>query len=145
MNNYVSPFSERYPSKAMQYLFSPDKKFRTWRLLWIALAEAEMELGLPITQEQIDELKAHAEDIDYEAAMQTRQEVRENLLEQLAAKRAGAPAAEVTALAGVPADSRPVLMAVAAKNGVVGEHFGHAREFLVYEASPKGVRLISLI
>ena len=81
-------------------------------------------------------------DIDYEAAMQTRQEVRENLLEQLAAKRAGAPAAEVTALAGVPADSRPVLMAVAAKNGVVGEHFGHAREFLVYEASPKGVRLM---
>ena len=81
-------------------------------------------------------------DIDYEAAMQTRQEVRENLLEQLAAKRAGAPAAEVTAMAGVPADSRPVLMAVAAKNGVVGEHFGHAREFLVYEASPKGVRLM---
>ena len=81
-------------------------------------------------------------DIDYEAAMQTRQEVRENLLEQLAAKRAGAPAAEVTALAGVPADSRPVLMAVAAKNGVVGEHCGHAREFLVYEASPKGVRLM---
>ena len=81
-------------------------------------------------------------DIDYEAAIQTRQEVRENLLEQLAAKRAGAPAAEVTALAGVPADSRPVLMAVAAKNGVVGEHFGHAREFLVYEASPKGVRLM---
>lgn len=81
-------------------------------------------------------------DIDYEAAMQTRQEVRENLLEQLAAKRAGPPAAEVTALAGVPADSRPVLMAVAAKNGVVGEHFGHAREFLVYEASPKGVRLM---
>jgi adenylosuccinate lyase len=56
MKNYVSPFSERYPSEAMQYLFSPDKKFRTWRQLWIALAEAEMELGLPITQEQVTQL-----------------------------------------------------------------------------------------
>jgi nitrogen fixation protein NifB len=71
--------------------------------------------------------------------MQTRQEVRENLLEQLAAKRAGGAPARP---AGVAADSRPVLMAVAAKNGVVSEHFGHAREFLVYEASPTGVRLM---
>jgi nitrogen fixation protein NifB len=77
--------------------------------------------------------------VDYEAAMQTRQEVRENLLEQLAAKRAGGAPARP---AGVAADSRPVLMAVAAKNGVVSEHFGHAREFLVYEASPTGVRLM---
>ena len=77
--------------------------------------------------------------VDYEAAMQTRQEVRENLLEQLAAKRAGGAPDRP---AGVAADSRPVLMAVAAKNGVVSEHFGHAREFLVYEASPTGVRLM---
>ena len=53
-DRYVSPLSERYASKEMQYIFSPDMKFRTWRKLWIALAETEAELGLPITQEQID-------------------------------------------------------------------------------------------
>ena len=53
---YESPLSERYADKQMKYLFSPDMKFRTWRRLWIALAQAEMELGLPITQEQINEL-----------------------------------------------------------------------------------------
>ena len=67
-DRYVSPLSERYASKEMQYVFSPDKKFKTWRRLWIALAETEKELGLSITQEQIDELKAHAEDINYEVA-----------------------------------------------------------------------------
>ena len=60
-DRYVSPLSERYASKEMQYIFSPDMKFRTWRKLWIALAETEKELGLNITQEQIDELKAHAD------------------------------------------------------------------------------------
>ena len=64
-NKYVSPLSERYASREMQYIFSPDKKFKTWRKLWIALAETERELGLSITQEQIDELKAHAEEINY--------------------------------------------------------------------------------
>ena len=67
-DRYVSPLSERYASKEMQYIFSPDKKFRTWRKLWIALAETEKELGLPITQEQIDELKAHQDDINYDVA-----------------------------------------------------------------------------
>ncbi len=57
-DRYVSPLSERYASKEMQYIFSPDRKFRTWRRLWIALAETEKELGLNITEEQIDELKA---------------------------------------------------------------------------------------
>ena len=65
-DTYESPLSSRYADKEMKYLFSPDKKFRTWRKLWIALAESEMELGLPITQEQIDELKAHADDINYD-------------------------------------------------------------------------------
>ena len=65
-NNYESPFSARYASKEMQYIFSQDKKFKTWRLLWIALAKAEMKLGLPITEEQIDELVAHKDDINYE-------------------------------------------------------------------------------
>ena len=60
-DRYTSPLSERYASKEMQYIFSPDKKFRTWRKLWIALAETEKELGLDITEEQIEELKAHAD------------------------------------------------------------------------------------
>ncbi len=80
MKNYVSPFSERYPSEAMQYLFSPDKKFRTWRQLWIALAEAEMELGLPITQEQIAQLKSHAEDINYDVAKEQETLVRHDVM-----------------------------------------------------------------
>ena len=71
-DRYQSPLSERYASKEMQYIFSPDMKFTTWRKLWIALAETEMELGLSqngkpvITQEQIDEMKAHVDDINYE-------------------------------------------------------------------------------
>ena len=67
-DRYQSPLSERYASREMQYIFSPEKKFRTWRKLWIALAETEKELGLPITDEQIEELKAHAEDINFEEA-----------------------------------------------------------------------------
>jgi adenylosuccinate lyase len=67
-DTYESPLNSRYASKEMQYIFSPDKKFRTWRLLWIALAEAEKELGLDITDEQIADLKAHKDDIDYEDA-----------------------------------------------------------------------------
>ena len=63
-DRYVSPLSERYASREMQYIFSPDMKFRTWRKLWIALAETEKELGLDITQEQIDELKSHQDDIN---------------------------------------------------------------------------------
>ena len=65
-DRYVSPLSERYASREMQAVFSPDAKFKTWRRLWIALAETEKELGLPITDEQIEELKSHAEDINYE-------------------------------------------------------------------------------
>lgn len=67
-DRYQTPLAERYASKEMQYIFSPDMKFKTWRKLWIALAETEAELGLPITQEQIDELKAHQDDINYEDA-----------------------------------------------------------------------------
>ena len=74
-NTYESPLSARYADAEMKFLFSPDKKFRTWRRLWIALAEAEMELGLPITQEQIDEMKQHADDINYDVA-----EVREKIV-----------------------------------------------------------------
>jgi len=86
-DKYVSPLSERYASKEMQYIFSPDKKFKTWRKLWIALAEAENELGLKngqgglaVTQEQIDELKAHAEDINYEVAKERERLVRHDVM-----------------------------------------------------------------
>ena len=85
-DKYVSPLSERYASKEMQYIFSPDMKFRTWRKLWIALAETEMELGLSqdgkptITQEMIDELKSHAEDINYEVAKAREAQVRHDVM-----------------------------------------------------------------
>ena len=79
-DRYVSPLSERYASPAMQEIFSPDRKFRTWRRLWIALAEAERELGLPITEEQIEELRAHAADINYEDAQRREKEVRHDVM-----------------------------------------------------------------
>ena len=79
-DRYVSPLSERYASKEMQYIFSPDMKFRTWRKLWIALAETEKELGLPITDEQIEELKSHAEDINYEVAKEREKLVRHDVM-----------------------------------------------------------------
>ena len=78
--NYTSPLSERYPSKEMKYIFSSEKKFRTWRKLWIALAEAEKELGLEITQEQIDELRANADDINYDVAKAREKEVRHDVM-----------------------------------------------------------------
>ncbi len=77
---YESPLSSRYADKEMKYLFSPDKKFRTWRKLWIALAESEYELGLNITQEQIEELKAYADDINYEVAEEREKLVRHDVM-----------------------------------------------------------------
>ena len=77
---YVSPLSQRYASKEMQYIFSQDKKFKTWRKLWIALAEAEKELGLNITDEQIEELRTHTEDINYEDARRREAEVRHDVM-----------------------------------------------------------------
>ena len=79
-DRYQSPLSERYASKEMQYVFSPDKKFRTWRRLWIALAETEKELGLPITEEQIEELRAHADDINYDVAKEREKIVRHDVM-----------------------------------------------------------------
>ena len=85
-DRYTSPLSERYASREMQFIFSQDKKFRTWRKLWIALAETEMELGLSengkpvITQEMIDELKSHAEDINYDVAKEREKQVRHDVM-----------------------------------------------------------------
>ena len=103
MNNdtYVSPLSQRYASKEMQYIFSPDKKFRTWRRLWIALAEAENELGLlgedgepAVTREQIDELKAHMDDINYDVAVQREKEVRHDVMSHVYAYGVQCPKAK---------------------------------------------------
>ncbi|MBP5453924.1 MAG: adenylosuccinate lyase, partial [Lachnospiraceae bacterium] len=85
-SKYISPFSERYASSEMQYIFSQDKKFSTWRKLWIALAETEMELGLSqdgkpvITQEMIDEMKAHVDDINYDVAKEREKQVRHDVM-----------------------------------------------------------------
>lgn len=92
--NYSSPLSERYPSPEMKYLFSLEKKFRTWRKLWIALAETEKELGLDITDEQIAELKAAAEDIDYEAAKEREKIVRHDVMSHVYAYGLKCPAAK---------------------------------------------------
>ncbi len=80
MDNYVSPLCERYAGKRMKYIFSPDFKFGTWRRLWIALAEAEKELGIPISDAQIDEMKAHIDDIDYDFAKAREREVRHDVM-----------------------------------------------------------------
>lgn len=93
-DRYVSPLSERYASREMQYIFSPDKKFRTWRKLWIALAETEKELGLNITEEQIEELKAHAEDINYDVAKEREKQVRHDVMSHVYAYGVQCPKAK---------------------------------------------------
>ncbi|MCD8211498.1 MAG: adenylosuccinate lyase [Oscillospiraceae bacterium] len=79
-DRYESPLSSRYASREMQYIFSADKKFSTWRKLWVALARAEMELGLPVTQEQVDQLEAHVNDIDYDRAAEHEKELRHDVM-----------------------------------------------------------------
>ena len=93
-DRYQSPLSERYASREMQYIFSPDMKFRTWRKLWIALAETEKELGLNITQEQIDELKTHAEDINYDVAKEREKIVRHDVMSHVYAYGVQCPTAK---------------------------------------------------
>ncbi len=92
--NYRSPLSERYPSKEMQYLFSPEKKFRTWRKLWIALAESEKELGLDITQEQIDSLIRFKDDINFDVAKAREKEVRHDVMSHVYAYGVQCPEAK---------------------------------------------------
>ena len=79
-DSYESPFCTRYASKEMQYIFSADKKFTTWRKLWVALARAEMKLGLPVTQEQVDELEANVDNIDYAVAAEREKLVRHDVM-----------------------------------------------------------------
>ena len=91
---YESPLNSRYASREMKYIFSPDFKFRTWRKLWIALAESEQELGLPITDEQIAELKAHADDINYDDAEAREREVRHDVMSHVYAYGVQCPKAK---------------------------------------------------
>ena len=93
-DRYVSPLSERYASKEMQYIFSPDMKFRTWRKLWIALAETEKELGLSITDEQIEELKANAENINYDVAKEREKVCRHDVMSHVYAYGVQCPKAK---------------------------------------------------
>ena len=93
-DRYTSPLSERYASKEMQYIFSPEKKFRTWRRLWIALAETEKELGLDITDEQIEELKAHKDDINFEVAKEREKLVRHDVMSHVYAYGVQCPKAK---------------------------------------------------
>ena len=93
-DTYESPLSSRYADASMKYLFSPDKKFRTWRRLWIALAEAEKELGLAVSQEQIDEMKAHQDDINYDVAEAREKVVRHDVMSHVYAFGVQCPKAE---------------------------------------------------
>uniref|UniRef100_I5AUL7 Adenylosuccinate lyase n=1 Tax=Eubacterium cellulosolvens (strain ATCC 43171 / JCM 9499 / 6) TaxID=633697 RepID=I5AUL7_EUBC6 len=93
-DRYSSPLSERYASKEMQYIFSQDFKFSTWRKLWIALAQTEMELGLPIPQEQIDEMKEHIYDINYDVAVAREKEVRHDVMSHVYAYGVQCPKAK---------------------------------------------------
>ena len=93
-DRYTSPLSERYASKEMQYIFSPEKKFRTWRRLWIALAETQKELGLDITQEQIDELISHKDDINFEVAKEREKVVRHDVMSHVYAYGVQCPKAK---------------------------------------------------
>ena len=93
-DSYESPLNSRYASKEMKYIFSPDKKFKTWRRLWVALAEAEMELGLAVTPEQVAELKEHMDDINYEVAEEREKEVRHDVMSHVYAYGVQCPKAK---------------------------------------------------
>ncbi len=93
-DKYVSPLSERYASREMQYIFSPDMKFKTWRRLWVALAEAEHELGLPVMKEQIEELRAHQDDINYDVAKEREKLVRHDVMSHVYAYGVQCPGAK---------------------------------------------------
>ena len=93
-DKYVSPFETRYASDEMQAIFSPQNKFRTWRRLWVALARAEMQQGLPITQPQIDELEAHIDDIHYDVAQAKEKEIRHEVMSHVHAYCVQCPSAK---------------------------------------------------
>lgn len=93
-NSYESPFCTRYASPEMQYLFSADKKFTTWRRLWVALARAEHQLGLPVTQAQVDQLEANVENIDYDVAREREKVCRHDVMSHVYAYGVACPEAK---------------------------------------------------
>ena len=102
-NSYESPLSSRYASDEMLYLFSADKKFTTWRRLWVALARAEMELGLPVTAEQVAELESHIDDINYDVAAAEEKKLRHDVMAHVHAYGAQCPKAMPIIHLGPPA------------------------------------------
>jgi len=92
-NTYVSPFSTRYASDEMQYLFSADKKFRTWRRLWVSLARAQHKLGLPVSAAQVEELERFADDINYDVAQAREKQVRHDVMSHIYAYGVQCPGA----------------------------------------------------
>ena len=88
---YENPLTTRYASRAMQEIFSQDTRTKTWRKLWVALAESEMELGLPVTQAQVNELRAHIDDIDYEAEARKEREIRHDVMAHAVCLRLSMP------------------------------------------------------
>ena len=91
---YESPLASRYASKYMLHLFSPDSRFETWRRLWVALAQAQHDLGLPVTQAQVDELAAHVSPIDYEVVSKKEKEIRHDVMAHIYAFGVDAPGAK---------------------------------------------------
>lgn len=102
-DRYESPLASRYASEFMLHLFSPDMRFQTWRRLWVALARAEHALGLPVTQDQVDELAAHITDIDYEMAAQREKEVRHDVMAHVYTYGKAAPAPRASSIWAPPA------------------------------------------
>jgi len=106
-DSYESPLCSRYASREMQYIFSPDKKFSTWRRLWVALARAEHNLGLPVTAEQVAELEAHITDIDFDLAAQREKEVRHDVMAHVYTYGKAAPPPPASSTWGPPAAMSP--------------------------------------
>ena len=102
-DRYESPLSSRYASDEMQYIFSPDKKFTTWHRLWVALARAEMELGLPVSEDQVAELEAHADEIDYDKAAEYEKKLRHDVMAHVHAYGDACPKAMPIIHLGPPA------------------------------------------
>ena len=102
-NKYESPLSSRYASDYMLELFSADTRYQTWRKLWVSLAKAEKELGLPITAEQVKELEEHIEDIDYDCVKQREKEVRHDVMAHVYAYGKAAPSVPASSIWEPPA------------------------------------------
>ena len=158
-DNYSSPLSERYASKEMQHIFSQYMKFATWRKLWVALAETEMELGLKnekgepeITQEQIDEMKAHIYDINYDVAKEREKQVRHDVMSHVYAYGKQCPKAKgiIHIIHGFGEHSRSYLHMIVSfmeEDYIVcaDDHVGHGKTAIETIHRVTGVILVSIL